>query len=282
MLLAFTGNSTIEKNNFVGNYHSIYLSDSVNNTISENSIFGSGRLGDTCRGIMLWYSSNNSLVANNITTHDWEGIALVKSDNNTIIGNTITECWAEGLSLDGSSNNTISGNNIANNCKGIELSQSSNNTISGNNISDNAVWDLGYGIKLSTFSSNNTIIMNNITHNDCGIRLDKSSNNKIYHNNLISNGQQANTTTPGYGNAWDNGYPSGGNYWSGFTDADQYSGTYQNETGSDGIWDHPYVVDENNIDNYPLIPEFPSFLILPLCMATATLVVILCKRKMCY
>jgi len=54
-------------------------------------------------------------------------------------------------------------------------------------------------------------------------------------------------------NTWDNGYPSGGNYWSNYTDADLYSGPYQNETGSDGIGDTPYVIDAENQDNYPLM-----------------------------
>jgi hypothetical protein len=45
-------------------------------------------------------------------------------------------------------------------------------------------------------------------------------------------------------NVWDDGYPSGGNFWSDYTDVD---------LNNDGIWDHPYVIDENNIDRYPLV-----------------------------
>jgi hypothetical protein len=52
---------------------------------------------------------------------------------------------------------------------------------------------------------------------------------------------------------WDDGYPSGGNYWSDYRGVDLYSGPYQNETGSDGIGDTPYVIDENNVDHYPLM-----------------------------
>jgi parallel beta-helix repeat protein len=54
-------------------------------------------------------------------------------------------------------------------------------------------------------------------------------------------------------NNWDDGYPSGGNYWSDYNGTDLYSGPYQNETGSDGIGDTPYVIDANNQDNYPLL-----------------------------
>jgi uncharacterized protein (DUF2141 family) len=54
-------------------------------------------------------------------------------------------------------------------------------------------------------------------------------------------------------NTWDDGYPSGGNYWSDYSGTDVYSGPYQNVTGSDGIGDIPYVIDANNTDHYPLV-----------------------------
>jgi len=60
-------------------------------------------------------------------------------------------------------------------------------------------------------------------------------------------------------NIWDDGYPSGGNYWSDYNGTDLFSGPYQNITGSDGIGDTPYVIDENNRDRYPLMkPWTPS------------------------
>jgi nitrous oxidase accessory protein NosD len=63
-------------------------------------------------------------------------------------------------------------------------------------------------------------------------------------------------TSPAQPNTWDDGYPSGGNYWSNYTGIDEYSGPSQNETGSDGIGDTPYVIDENNTDRYPLMAPF--------------------------
>ena len=53
--------------------------------------------------------------------------------------------------------------------------------------------------------------------------------------------------------SWDDGYPSGGNYWSDYNGTDFYSGTNQNVTGSDGIGDTSYIIDVNNVDRYPLM-----------------------------
>jgi len=54
----------------------------------------------------------------------------------------------------------------------------------------------------------------------------------------------------GFTNVWDDGYPSGGNYWS------DYNGT---DSTGDGIGDTAYVVDANNTDHYPLIGMFYGF-----------------------
>ena len=40
------------------------------------------------------------------------------------------------------------------------------------------------------------------------------------------------------------------------------------------MWDAPYEIDADNIDHYPIVPEFPSFLILPLFMIATLLAVI--------
>jgi hypothetical protein len=47
-----------------------------------------------------------------------------------------------------------------------------------------------------------------------------------------------------FANVWDDGYPSGGNYWS------DYSGI---DVNGDKIGDTPYVIDVDNQDNYPLM-----------------------------
>jgi len=89
-----------------------------------------------------------------------------------------------------------------------------------------------------------------------GIDLHHSLDNEFYHNNLVGNTRQVHVYPSGYGNFWDNGYPSGGNYWGDQYHgecADHFSGPSQNIPGGDGIVDVPYVIEAENQDNYPLM-----------------------------
>ena len=269
-----SSNNSISGNNLTNKIIGIMLDESSNNRISENKITNSGFWG----GIWLDHSSNNSIVGNDITNNRQYGIRLWQSSNNGISGNRIANNNESGISfVGGDSYNSIFGNNItANNDCGIMLGSSSNyNSISGNNITRNE-----NGIELYS-SSNNSIAENSITNNSGGgIYLYRSSNNRFWHNNFIDNTQQVHVEPAGYANVWDDGYPSGGNYWSDYTDVDQYSGPYQNETGSDGIWDHPYIINENNQDNYPIVPEFPTWTSILLIFIVLTVVIAIYKRRL--
>jgi len=225
---------------------------------------------DFFNGISISYSSNITVHENNIT-NNWNGIELRYSLNNTIYRNNVT-INEYGIWLNASSNNSIIGNNITNNdWDGIRIRMfSNNNTISGNNITKNQ-----YGINLTHSSNNNTISGNNITGNSkYGIYLTGTSNNTIYHNNFVDNAVQVNNYNST--NIWDNGYPSGGNYWS------DYAERYPNATEIDesGIWDTPYVIDENNQDNYPLVPEFPTWTSILLPLIVLTVAIAIYKRRL--
>ena len=156
-------------------------------------------------------------------------------------------------SLDHSNNNTIYGNNITiNSVDGIFLWDSNYNTIYANNITAN----VRYGVQLFC-SEYNTFRGNDIENNGYGVYLDDGSGyNVFYHNNFVDNTVQVEVWMAALPNVWDNGYPSGGNYWSDYTGIDLYSGVYQNVTGNDGIGDTPYVIDGNNRDNYPLMKPY--------------------------
>jgi len=57
-------------------------------------------------------------------------------------------------------------------------------------------------------------------------------------------------TQSAYPNFWDDGYPSGGNYWSNYTGVD---------SDHDGIGDSSHILDADNQDNYPLMGMFSDF-----------------------
>jgi hypothetical protein len=97
-----------------------------------------------------------------------------------------------------------------------------------------------------------------VINNNQGIGVNDSSYNYIYHNNFISNTVQVSSSLSTNTNSWDNGYPSGGNYWSDYTGVDLKSGPNQDQSGSDGIGDTPYIIDIVNNDSYPLMGPFSS------------------------
>jgi parallel beta-helix repeat protein len=216
----------IERVNVRGFYCGVYLYNTSYSTILESNITDNG-YGD---GIRISYSSYNIILGSNITGNDGRGIWLYyNSYYNIIFGNVLTDN-GEGVSLIASDTNTISGNNITNKQNGIVLRWSYNNTLSGNSVSKNYI----------------------------GVAHRESDYNKLYHNNFINNTIQvydpAVSGEPGYApsmNTWDDGYPSGGNFWSDYNGTDLYMGPYQNETGSDGIGDAPYSVNIYNQDRYP-------------------------------
>jgi parallel beta-helix repeat protein len=183
-----------------------------------------------------------------------EGVNLLERTNVTVRNIQIIN-FIDGIHLNRSLCNTFTGNNITNNYVGIYFHNSLGNTFTRNNITNNDV----SGIYLYYESNYNIIFGNNITNNGYGIYLEGSLNNIIYHNNFVGNTRQVYFSGAGYANVWDDGYPSGGNYWSDYAGVDLFSGSYQNETGSDGIGDMPYTINANNTDRYPLMAPFTAF-----------------------
>jgi parallel beta-helix repeat protein len=212
---------TLNETNFDSS-NGIYLKGVGSVTVENVSInsFHDGIYEEGC--------SNCHIVETNMSSNGY-GIHYQQSNFNTIEGNSITRNTYGGILLDsGSDNNTISKNRLA-------------NTISSNHIG---------AISLRGLSNNNGIFDNNFVNNTWyGIYVEDSYSNNIFHNNFVNNTFQAFVDPDSPHNVWDDGYPSGGNYWS------NYLTRYPNaaEIDASGIWNTAYVIDTSNRDNYPLM-----------------------------
>jgi parallel beta-helix repeat protein len=239
---------------------------SVNNTIENNYIEWFGY------GISLYGSRNNSINLNDFSTYEdscpmylgqhYTGYEYLYSDYNTISdndfsggppiiefshssNNTISRNQMGGwgaLLLHSASNNNNIINNTINGClQAIEIYSCNQNIIRGNHFEG----DPSVIYFFQCF--NNSIIENTFVNNGDYLQFSNSSYNKIYHNNFFQDYPPIIDAISQ--NIWDNGYPSGGNYWSGYTGID---------ANHDGIGDTPYVIDANNIDRYPLMNPWES------------------------
>ena len=204
-------------------------------TIKESGYLESGIYVEPCR---------DNVISRNKITNNYEGISLRFSSSNMFSDNIISNN-DYGITAYSSADNRFSDNDISyNDYFGIYLYSSSNNMFLNNIISNN-----NEGIYLY-FSSNNIFSGNIISGNTCGISLLLlSHNNMIYHNNFNNTDQVLSDSK----NDWD--YGGEGNFWS------NYKERYPNATEIDGsgIWDTPYVIDDNNRDNYPLMGMFSDF-----------------------
>lgn len=193
-------------------------------------------------GLFCW-NTTNSRIENITSSENNCGIYLQSSDGNIVSRNFCNENWV-GISLEDSTRNIVSGNTISKSEKGVSLYNAD-----GNNVTENA-----------------------LANNIYGIRLFASSFNRIFNNNMIENTQQADLISS-YQNCWDNG--GEGNFWSDFPER------YPNasEIDSLGVWDTPYIIDEDNQDNYPLVPEFQSPIIILLFILVTLLATLLHQRS---
>jgi parallel beta-helix repeat protein len=179
----------------------------------DNVTIKNARIENFTYGIYVESASLTRILENNITANTYDGVGVFYCSNTTISSNIIT----------------------LNEYDGIEYFTSSYGNITGNYIASNIWFALGV-----YYSSDNNIIENRLVNNYKGMELIYSPDNSIFHNNFINHTLQAFTEFST--DTWDNGRQ--GNHWS------DYNGT---DANGDEIGDTPYVVDENNVDDYPLM-----------------------------
>jgi len=251
----FSSNNTISNNKINSNNFGVYAGENSQNNKIENNIISSNRE----KGIYLDYSSNN-IITNNVISLNGMG----ESD--------------QGIFMTSSFSNDISKNEISENANGIFLGgeATKNNIISENNI----VLSKQMGIRFS-YAMENTITKNNVGLNKRGIHFWCGGKNVIFLNNFIENEENfywdcGSGSAPSFPNIWNSPEKRDytfntqsftnylGNHWSDYPGVDEKSGPEQDQPGSDGIGDTPYIgihqwgteVDE---DNYPLMQPFENY-----------------------
>ena len=262
-----------------GNVYTL-TDDVINSTVTVtcNNVVLDGS-GFTLHGPTGWVSgiSAINLTCSNVTVKNfnivgfWEVGILGVYNGNTIISNNITRT-DRAISIYADDYH-IESNYLANNHIGVRI-VGKNNNVTQNHIVDNYK---GFRI---TNSSNNNIEANIIEENMEAITTEYGGF-QVYHNNFInqsigSGGSwEAMILSTNYfysgvnvtlESEWDNGYPSGGNYWS------DYAVKYPNATEIDdsGIGDTAYLIGipcainstyvntyiVEAVDRYPLIAPF--------------------------
>ena len=198
-------------------------------------------------------------IVNNILNATYSILAVYSpSSNNVIYHNTISAvnitskldvAGINGIYVSDSSNNLLAKNVVSNGGVGILLDVSS----ISNNVIGNTVLNGFVGLAVIRESRNNVFYANVVENNTSAVSI-AGSNNRFYGNNFLNYSKTTESAdriagpNPSYSKAiWDNG--NQGNFWS------NYSAKYPNT---------PYVIDESNVDEYPLFSPFDQEVIISL------------------
>jgi parallel beta-helix repeat protein len=233
------GRTVIIQPNNSYNIFSIIKIDANNCTIKGfNILSDQDYINTNVKGINI--SSSNNIIFDNIILGFNTGIYLERySNNNDISNNTIFNC-SNGIYTLYSNNNNISKNNISS-CAtyGIYILSSDSDNIFNNIIFNNSY----YGVRIKG-SEDNIVFNNSIIGNKQGFLCCCGASNNIIYNNIFKQNEFWNAEDE-VNNQWDNGIL--GNYW------DDYTIKYPNAIQLNSTWDTPYLITDNNVDNYPLV-----------------------------
>lgn len=249
---------SVVRNSSLTNYDVAFLMTYVDRVQVLDNIFPSN-LG----GISLGFSTNVTISRNSFT---FNGLVLFGTSREQLNSHTITpdnlvngkplyyHAKCSDLNIDG----IQVGQLIVADCSNVrvtnlELSRAemplqfvrvNGAVVQNNSISSATI--LGFALSVST---NISVTANSFSDNLVGLRVWTSSNVTVYHNNFANSRIRHAADDTGQGNKWDGGYPSGGNFWSGYGGSD---------SDGDGLGDTAYQVYPSSQDRYPLMRPYPT------------------------
>ncbi len=247
-------NSLIDGNNVsTSGQVGIALDSPSNTTVSNNVVSDSDY-----RGIEANSARDLVVQGNRVMRTNRSGIELLLANRVSVSENAVSQSDQTGVSFVMSSNWTFLDNALIDNYVQVATDRADNAMIGGNDLQRGT-----FGL-VSVASKSLTIIDNNITASaDFMVYLVDSSGVAVYHNVFVDFGNVAFDNGAGT-NRWDDGYPSGGNFWGDIRQsADNCSGPSQNVCPDpDGLADMPREIlgDPANMDRYPLMRPFPTHL----------------------
>lgn len=180
-----------------------------------------------------------------------DAVILDLVSHGTVQNATVNGSW-RGISAAWSNDISFLGNSINNTIIDMIVWEVTNGTVSGNALGSAATDVLIENCNGTRF------VANSLIGGNVGLNVTISNDTTVYHNNFLGNTDPAQLWQPSLNVTWDNGYPSGGNYWSNYTGVDHCSGPQQtNCSGPDGVGDTPYTFATGGVDHYPLMEPYP-------------------------
>lgn len=264
-----TNNATVDGNQVEAPASVIWLYENLNLTVKGNSLSGLGfDIYGSPEGLRSMSMAADNTVqgmpfvfARDCSDMTWDAFIaaqyLLVDCQRVVIRNQTFLGLNRGITLASVQDVLVEDVTMTNMAQGIALtaSWSSNLTIRRANFTANQ----GYGAAISS-SANVTITDSTFWDNFIAVSFGQVVDARVCHNNFVKNWfypSQVADYEP-VNSSWDDGYPSGGNYWSHYPGPDRCSGPLQNVcAGPDGIGDTSLSLQwPPAVDRYPVIRPF--------------------------
>jgi parallel beta-helix repeat protein len=182
--LYYADHCNIHNNRANSNRCGIWLHNSSDNTLTENTANSNIQRGIYIYGIDGDSSNRNTLARNTASGNGYDGICLESSSNNTLTDNTANSNMIGIYLHNSSSNNTLTDNTANSNIwRGICLESSSNNNTLTNNTANSNIWR---GICVLSSSNQNTLTNNTVnTINGCDLCI--AGSESTFADNTLNN-----------------------------------------------------------------------------------------------